>query len=80
LDRLDGADAVSVNHLSGQQIRDRCQADVWMWHDIGVRHLRELRRPEVIEEDEWPDRSLCRGWKDAAGGHGGRNLCDATVQ
>jgi hypothetical protein len=51
-----------------------------MWHDIGVRHWRELRGPEVIEEDERPDRTLCCGWKNAADGHGGRNLGDATVQ
>jgi hypothetical protein len=64
-DRLEGARAVTVNHLAFEEVGQRGEADVRMRPDIRNFASAERDRPEVVEENEGTHRPALRGWQRA---------------
>jgi len=66
LDPLDHAGRVAVHDGALEEIGERRQADVRMRPDVVVRARLDVDRPEVVEEDERPDRTPRRRREQAA--------------
>src|SRR3989337_2424742 len=55
LDALVGPDRIAMLNGAVEQISDCGQIDVRMRANIHAVAGRQLRRPELVDEDEWPD-------------------------
>src|SRR5260370_12879552 len=60
-DRHHCAQAVTVDYLAVEQIRDGSEVDVRMWADINTLADAELGRPHLVEENKGADHLPCSG-------------------
>src|SRR6185369_613623 len=66
LDRGERAEAVAVHDGAVEQIRDGGEPDVWMRPHVEPVPGAKLRRPEMVEEDEWTHHARLRRRQRAA--------------
>src|SRR5580698_2311744 len=66
LDALHGAEAVTVQDRTLEQIGDSGQADMRMRSHVGIHARLEVDRSEMIQEHKWADGAARQGGKQAA--------------
>src|ERR1700739_1110948 len=67
-DELLYAGGIAVHDLAREYVGDGTQPDVRMGPHVGFARQapRQLDRPHVVEENEWPDHASLAEWQDAA--------------